>query len=59
MPKNVRLLVISVVTGVWCVNFTAPVFVSGYKAQPEVHIVFMAVIGVVLALPEKKDDDEK
>ena len=49
MNNTVRTVVITIVTAVWAVNFTAPIFVSDYKPSPELNVAFMAIIGVLTA----------
>lgn len=60
MPNGLRVAIIAVVTMVWAVAFTAPIFVKGYVAPPEIHIALMAVIGVILALgrPDPPDSED-
>lgn len=44
-----RNLLIGVVTCVWAVNITAPLFVRDYKPPPEMHVAFMAILGLLTA----------
>lgn len=58
MPNRVRTAVICVVAAVWAINFTAPVFVRGYKPAAELNVAFMAIIGVLTA-SYKQDKSDK
>jgi hypothetical protein len=49
MNNTVRTVVIMIVSTVWAINFTAPVFVTEYKPSPELNVAFMAIIGVLTA----------
>lgn len=67
-----RTAVILVITAVWALNFAAGVFVSTYKAPPEINSIFMGTVGALLATapigsrrredrdrpPEERDGDE-
>jgi hypothetical protein len=44
-----RTAVILVITAVWALNFAAGVFVSTYKAPPEINSIFMGTVGALLA----------
>lgn len=59
MNNSIRTVVITIVTAVWAINFTAPIFVSDYKPSPELNVAFMAIIGVLTASyrMEKNDKD--
>lgn len=61
MTNGIRTVVIAIVTAVWAINFTAPVFVTEYKPSPELNVAFMAIIGVLTASYrlEKKDETKK
>ena len=50
MSNRVRSLLISVVAFVWAANFVAPIVIRGYEPPTEVHLVFMAVLGLLLGL---------
>jgi hypothetical protein len=49
MNNKLRSVIIGVVTAVWAMNFTAPIFVHDYKPSPELNVAFMAIIGVLTA----------
>lgn len=49
MNNSIRTVVITIVTAVWAVNFTAPIFVKDYTPSPELNVAFMAIIGVLTA----------
>lgn len=52
-------MVISIVTAVWAINFTAPVFVKDYAPSPELNVAFMAIIGVLTASYRLDKDKDK
>ncbi len=58
MPKKLRNALMCVVTGVWAINFVAPVFIKGYVPPTEVHLVFMAVVSGLL-LTYGRDDKHR
>ena len=45
MSNSIRTVVITIVTAVWAINFTAPIFVKDYSPSPELNVAFMAIIG--------------
>jgi hypothetical protein len=49
MSNKLRSVVIGIVTAVWAMNFTAPIFVKDYEPSPELNVAFMAIIGVLTA----------
>lgn len=49
MSNKLRSVVIGIVTAVWAMNFTAPIFVKDYTPSPELNVAFMAIIGVLTA----------
>lgn len=53
MGNKVRTTLIAVVSVVWALNFSAPVFVKGYVPPEGVHIAFMAIVGILTAGYEK------
>lgn len=55
MNNLVRTTLIGIVALVWAANFTAPIFVDGYKPPEGVHVAFMAIVGVLTAGYDKKD----
>lgn len=59
MTNTLRTIVITIVTAVWAINFTAPIFVKEYTPSPELNVAFMAIIGVLTASyrMEKKDQE--
>ena len=67
MTNSIRTVVIIIVTAVWAVNFTAPIFVKDYSPSPELNVAFMAIIGVLTASykmdknnhDKPKEDDQK
>ncbi len=59
MNNGVRTVVISIVTAVWAINFTAPIFVTDYTPSPELNVAFMAIIGVLTASYKLESKDKK
>ena len=59
MNNSIRTVVIIIVTAVWAVNFTAPVFVKDYAPSPELNVAFMAIIGVLTASYKMDRDNSK
>lgn len=59
MNNAVRTVVITIVTAVWAVNFTAPIFVADYKPSPELNVAFMAIIGVLTASYRLEKSDKQ
>ncbi|WP_182379816.1 hypothetical protein [Nocardioides sp. WS12] len=55
MPPRLRGALIVVVTGVWAANFAAPIFIKDYLPPAEVHVIFMAVLGVLLGAKKPED----
>ena len=63
MTNKLRSVVIGIVTAVWAMNFTAPIFVSDYEPSPELNVAFMAIIGILTASyrmdKQQHEDDNK
>ena len=49
MTNKLRSVIIVIVTAVWAMNFTAPIFVKDYAPSPELNVAFMAIIGILTA----------
>lgn len=49
LNNTARTALIFLISAVWAVNFTAPIFVKGYKPPAEVNVVFMGVVGALVA----------
>lgn len=49
MSSRLRGFLIALVACVWAVNVTAPLFIRDYKPPPEMHVAFMAVLGLLTA----------
>jgi hypothetical protein len=49
LSNRLRTILIVVVTLVWALNFTAPIFVKDYKPAAELNVAFMAILGVLTA----------
>lgn len=62
MSNLTRSLLIAIVTCVWALNFTAPIFVKDYKPAPELNVAFMAILGILTGTFKRgndKDGDDK
>lgn len=55
MSDRVRATVIIIVTLVWALNVTVPIFVKDYEPIPELNIAFMGMVGFIFA--GKKNGD--
>lgn len=64
MNTKLANFLITVITLVWCVNFTVPIFSHDYKPPPEIHLALMAIVGLFAAArttnsKDKEEDKEK
>lgn len=59
MSNRARTLLISIVTAVWALNFTAPIIVHDYKPAPELNVAFMAILGLLTGSYKRGDDNDK
>lgn len=48
MSNRIRSAIIVFISLIWAATFTAPIFVKGYTAPAEVHIIFMTIIAVLV-----------
>lgn len=46
--------VIIVITIVWVCQFVVSIVVSEYRADPQIHVIFMSIVGGSLALKSRK-----
>lgn len=53
MSDRLRASLIVVITLVWAVNLTAPVLIRDYDPPESIHVVFMAIVGVLTAAPRR------
>lgn len=58
MSNTVRTVLVIIVTVVWAINFTAPIFSPNFKPSPELNVAFMAILGVLTASYRKEDGGE-
>lgn len=56
-PRLTGVIVV-VVTTVWVVSFVATIAVPSYRADPEINIVFMGIVGGALALRKRGEGGE-
>lgn len=59
MSNTVRTVLVIIVTVVWAINFTAPIFSPTFKPSPELNVAFMAILGVLTASYRRDEDDQK
>jgi hypothetical protein len=52
-PKIANAVII-VVTTVWVSSFVMSAFVPAYRADPQINLIFMGIVGGSLALKERK-----
>lgn len=50
--------VIIAVTIVWVISFGVTVVVPGYRADPQIHMIFMGIVGGSIALRAKRKPEE-
>lgn len=48
-PKLANVIAV-IVTAVWVVSFAVSLFSVTYKPDPQINVVFMAVVGAAMAL---------
>jgi hypothetical protein len=46
--------VIVVVTIVWVCSFVISIFIPEYRGDPQIHVIFMGIVGGSLALKSRK-----
>ena len=46
------------ITMVWAMNFTAPIFVKNYTPAPELNVAFMAILGMITAVPKRNGNGD-
>ena len=51
-PKLANVIAV-VVTAVWVISFGVSLFSPAYKPDPQINVVFMAVVGAAMALKGK------
>lgn len=54
ISPRVANAVIIVVTVVWVCSFVISVFVPAYRADPQINVIFMGIVGGSLALKSRK-----
>lgn len=57
-PKLANLVIV-VVTCVWVVSFGASLVSGSYRPDPQINVIFMAIVGGAMALKAKRDNDAK
>ena len=50
-------IVIAVVTCVWVISFAVSITSTTYKQDPQINVIFMAIVGGAMALKAKRHDD--
>lgn len=61
ITPRVANAVIIVVTTVWVCQFIVSIVVPEYRADPQIHVIFMSIVGGSLALKSRKPspDDQR
>lgn len=59
MTNRVRTLLILIVSAVWALNFTAPIFIKDFQPAPELNVAFMAILGVLTSTYKRDDDNDE
>lgn len=57
LSRRAATLVVGLVSVVWAINFFAGVVLPGYKSDPAINAIFMAIVGGALALGRKGAQD--
>lgn len=52
-------VVIVIVTAVWVTSFAVAMISVNYEPDPQINVIFMAVVGGAMALKAKRGDEEK
>lgn len=55
MNDRLRTSLIVVITCVWAANLTAPILIRDYSPPESIHVVFMAIVGVLTATYPKRN----
>jgi hypothetical protein len=55
-PKLANLVIV-IVTCVWVVSFGVSLISATYKPDPQINVIFMAIVGGAMALKAKRDID--
>jgi hypothetical protein len=50
-------VIIVVVTGVWVTSFIVALLSSTYKPDPQINVIFMAIVGGAMALKARRPAD--
>lgn len=51
-------IVIVIVTCVWVISFGVSITSATYKPDPQINVIFMAIVGGAMALKAKRGGDE-
>lgn len=55
-PKLANVIAV-IVTAVWVASFVVSLFSTTYKPDPQINVVFMAVVGAAMALKGRSAND--
>lgn len=54
MSPALANLIIAIVTAVWVTSFVVALLSTTYKPDPQINVIFMAVVGGAMALKARK-----
>lgn len=55
-PKLANLVIV-VVTCVWVISFGVSITSATYRPDPQINVIFMAIVGGAMALKAKRGDE--
>lgn len=56
-PKLANVVIV-IVTCVWVISFGVSLFSATYRPDPQINVIFMAIVGAGMALKGKRDEGE-
>lgn len=59
MNNKLRTALIVMISLVWSVNFTAPLYLKGFKPPAEINLAFMGVVGLLSAGYKSENKEPK
>jgi hypothetical protein len=59
VSQRLKDIIIGIVTVVWAVNVSAPLWNKGFQSSAEVNGVFMAIVGVYFGTRSSGEKKEK
>jgi hypothetical protein len=58
MGNRMRKLIISMISVLWVLNFSAPFFIKTYQPSPAIDTIFMGTVGVLAATTKPREEEE-